>query len=97
VNPGSRSRFGPPQLNLAELKLLTDDQLMVQLQEGVNDALAVLFERYHRIRRYSPGRRSRRTYTPSRLASVPGTHEAQDAVLLAHVQPPQQESIRRRN
>jgi RNA polymerase sigma-70 factor (ECF subfamily) len=49
VNPGSRSRFGPPQLNLAELKLLTDDQLMVQLQEGVNDALAVLFERYHRL------------------------------------------------
>ena len=49
MNPGSRSRFGPPQPNLAELKLLTDDQLMVQLQEGVNDALAVLFERYHRL------------------------------------------------
>jgi RNA polymerase sigma-70 factor, ECF subfamily len=49
VNPGSRSRFGPPQPNLAELKLLTDDQLMVQLQAGVNDALAVLFERYHRL------------------------------------------------
>jgi RNA polymerase sigma-70 factor, ECF subfamily len=49
VNPGSRSRFGPPQPNLAELKLLTDDQLMVQLQDGVNDALAVLFERYHRL------------------------------------------------
>jgi RNA polymerase sigma-70 factor (ECF subfamily) len=49
VNPGSRSRFGPPDPNLAELKLLTDDQLMVQLQAGVNDALAVLFERYHRL------------------------------------------------
>ena len=49
MNSGSRSRFGPPQPNLAELKLLTDDQLMVQLQEGVNDALAVLFERYHRL------------------------------------------------
>ena len=49
MNPGSRSRFGPPQPNLAELKLLTDDQLMVHLQEGVNDALAVLFERYHRL------------------------------------------------
>jgi RNA polymerase sigma-70 factor, ECF subfamily len=49
VNPGSRSRFGPPQPNLAELNLLTDDQLMVQLQAGVHDALAVLFERYHRL------------------------------------------------
>jgi RNA polymerase sigma-70 factor, ECF subfamily len=49
VNPGSHSRFGPPQPNLAELKQLTDDQLMVQLQAGVNDALAVLFERYHRL------------------------------------------------
>jgi RNA polymerase sigma-70 factor (ECF subfamily) len=49
VNPGSRSTFGPPRLNLGELKLLTDDQLMVHLQEGVNDALAVLFERYHRL------------------------------------------------
>jgi RNA polymerase sigma-70 factor (ECF subfamily) len=49
VTSGSRSRFGPPQPNLAELKLLTDDQLMVQLQAGVNDALAVLFERYHRL------------------------------------------------
>ena len=49
MNPGSHSRFGPPQPNLSELKLLTDDQLMVQLQAGVNDALAVLFERYHRL------------------------------------------------
>jgi RNA polymerase sigma-70 factor, ECF subfamily len=49
VNPGSPSRFGPPQPGLAELKLLTDDQLMVQLQAGVNDALAILFERYHRL------------------------------------------------
>jgi RNA polymerase sigma-70 factor (ECF subfamily) len=49
MNSGSRSRFGPGQPNLADLKLLTDDQLMVQLQGGVNDALAVLFERYHRL------------------------------------------------
>ena len=34
---------------LAELKLMADDQLMVQLQDGVNDALAVLFERYNRL------------------------------------------------
>jgi hypothetical protein len=44
VNPGSRSRFGSPPPGLAELKVLTDDQLMVQLQAGVNDALAVLFD-----------------------------------------------------
>src|ERR1700728_3795841 len=37
------------RLNLAELKLLTDQQLVVQLQDGVKDALAVLFERYHRL------------------------------------------------
>jgi RNA polymerase sigma-70 factor, ECF subfamily len=49
VNPGSRSRFGPPQPTPAELKLLTDDQLMAQLEGGANDALAVLFERYHRL------------------------------------------------
>ena len=48
MNPGSSSRSGPYH-NLAELKLLTDDQLMIQLQDGINDALAVLFERYHRL------------------------------------------------
>src|SRR5271170_1335408 len=40
---------GAAQPTLAELKLLTDDQLMVQLQGGVNDALAVLFDRYQRL------------------------------------------------
>jgi len=49
VNPGNYSRSGAAQPNLAELKLLTDDQLMVQLRDGVNDALAVLFERYQRL------------------------------------------------
>ena len=49
MNPGSRSKLGSPQPNLAALKLLTDDQLMIQLRAGVNDALAVLFERYHRL------------------------------------------------
>jgi RNA polymerase sigma-70 factor (ECF subfamily) len=43
------SRFGVTYPTVAELKPLTDDQLMVQLQAGVNDALAVLFERYHRM------------------------------------------------
>jgi RNA polymerase sigma-70 factor, ECF subfamily len=49
VKAESRPRFGATRADLAELKLLTDDQLMVQLQAGVNDALAVLFERYHRL------------------------------------------------
>jgi RNA polymerase sigma-70 factor, ECF subfamily len=49
VNPAARSRSGTPQPVLTELKLLTDDQLMVELQAGVNDALAVLFDRYHRL------------------------------------------------
>ena len=49
MNPGSRSRVGSPPPGLAELKVLTDNQLMVQLQAGVNDALAVLFERHHRL------------------------------------------------
>ena len=43
------ARVGTTQLNLAELKLLTDQQLMVQLKDGHNDALAILFERYHRL------------------------------------------------
>jgi RNA polymerase sigma-70 factor, ECF subfamily len=49
VNPGIHSRSGAARPSLAALKLLTDDQLMVQLQDGVNDALAVLFERYQRL------------------------------------------------
>ena len=49
LNPENYSRSGAAQPTLAELKLLADDQLMVQLQDGVNDALAVLFERYQRL------------------------------------------------
>jgi RNA polymerase sigma-70 factor (ECF subfamily) len=48
-NPGNYSRSGAAQPTLADLKLLTDEQLMVHLQDGVNDALAVLFERYQRL------------------------------------------------
>jgi RNA polymerase sigma-70 factor (ECF subfamily) len=48
VNPLTHSRSGPTP-SLAELRQLTDDQLMVRLQAGVNDALAVLFERYQRL------------------------------------------------
>jgi RNA polymerase sigma-70 factor, ECF subfamily len=47
VNPETDS--GATQPTLSQLKSLTDDQLMVRLQEGVNDALAVLFERYQRL------------------------------------------------
>jgi RNA polymerase sigma-70 factor (ECF subfamily) len=49
VIPGNYSRSGATQPTLAELKLLTDGQLMSQMQDGVNDALAVLFERYQRL------------------------------------------------
>ena len=47
-NPGI-SGPGAAQPSLAELKLSTDNQLMVQLRNGVNDALAVLFDRYQRL------------------------------------------------
>jgi RNA polymerase sigma-70 factor (ECF subfamily) len=47
VNSGTDS--GTIQPTLAQLTLLTDDELMARLQEGVNDALAVLFERYQRL------------------------------------------------
>jgi RNA polymerase sigma-70 factor (ECF subfamily) len=49
VNPGIYSRSGAAQPSLADLKLLTDERLMILLQDGVNDALAVLFERYQRL------------------------------------------------
>jgi RNA polymerase sigma-70 factor (ECF subfamily) len=37
----------PP--TLSELKNLSDDELMAHLQNGCNDALAVLFDRYYRL------------------------------------------------
>lgn len=49
VNSDSDRRSAAPRPSLADLKLLTDEKLMVQLQGGTNDALAVLFERYHRL------------------------------------------------
>jgi RNA polymerase sigma-70 factor (ECF subfamily) len=49
LDPGTHSKVGTSSPGLAELRHLTDDQLMSQLQAGVNDALAVLFERYHRL------------------------------------------------
>ena len=49
VYPGIHSRSGSAKPGLVELKLLTDEQLMVELQDGVDDALALLFERYQRL------------------------------------------------
>jgi RNA polymerase sigma-70 factor (ECF subfamily) len=49
VDSGMHPRLGATYPSLAELKLMADDQLMVQLRAGVNDALAVLFERYNRL------------------------------------------------
>jgi RNA polymerase sigma-70 factor (ECF subfamily) len=45
-SPFSRS-VQPP--TLSKLKGLNDGQLMAQLQAGCNDALAILFDRYHRL------------------------------------------------
>lgn len=45
-SPFSRS-VQPP--TLSKLKGLNDGELMTQLQAGRNDALAVLFDRYHRL------------------------------------------------
>ena len=44
--PFTRGQHPP---TYAELERLSDDQLMAQLQGGCNDALAVLFDRYHRL------------------------------------------------
>jgi RNA polymerase sigma-70 factor (ECF subfamily) len=49
MHPETRLRLGITYPTLAELNRMTDDQLMVQLLAGVNDALAVLFERHHRL------------------------------------------------
>lgn len=37
----------PP--SFTELKVLSDEELMARLQGGCNDALAILFDRYHRL------------------------------------------------
>jgi RNA polymerase sigma-70 factor (ECF subfamily) len=47
VDPGTFAAAAQP--TLAQLKLLTDDELMAQLEGGANDALAVLYERYQRL------------------------------------------------
>jgi hypothetical protein len=36
-------------LSFAELKSLTDGESMARLQAGCNDALTILFDRYHRL------------------------------------------------
>jgi RNA polymerase sigma-70 factor, ECF subfamily len=49
VVSGDDFKFGSAQPSLAELRRSTDEQLMLQLNDGVNDALAVLFERYQHL------------------------------------------------
>src|SRR5260370_37293337 len=39
----------PPMLSYGESVLLSDELLMVHLGQGHSDALAVLFDRYHRL------------------------------------------------
>ncbi len=46
---GSPKTSGLHSSSLAQLERLTDDQLMAELKAGHNDALAVLFDRYHRL------------------------------------------------
>jgi RNA polymerase sigma-70 factor (ECF subfamily) len=45
----SASEKSPPPMSYAELAKLTDEGVMVRLQLGQHDALAVLFDRYHRL------------------------------------------------
>lgn len=47
MNVSAQSKIGTAYPDLAELRRLSDDQLMNQLRSGVDDALAILFERYH--------------------------------------------------
>ena len=46
---GNQKEYPVAQPTLSQLKSLTDEQLMLWLQEGAHDALAVLFERYQRL------------------------------------------------
>jgi RNA polymerase sigma-70 factor, ECF subfamily len=41
--------IGPRRIPYAQLVLMSDDALMLQLKEGNGGALAVLFDRYHRL------------------------------------------------
>ncbi len=46
---GSPKTSGFQLSSLAQLERLNDDRLLSELQAGNNDALAVLFDRYHRL------------------------------------------------
>ena len=43
------SLLSSPRRSYVELERLSDDQLMASMQAGCDDALAVLFDRYHRL------------------------------------------------
>jgi len=49
MDPVSPFAGGQLRPKYAELERLSDDQLMARLQAGCHDALAVLFDRYHRL------------------------------------------------
>jgi RNA polymerase sigma-70 factor (ECF subfamily) len=49
LDPVLPSARGQLPLTYAELERLSDDQLLAKLQAGCHDALAVLFDRYHRL------------------------------------------------
>jgi RNA polymerase sigma-70 factor (ECF subfamily) len=49
MDPVSPFADGQLRPTYAELERLSDDQLMARLQSGCHDALAVLFDRYHRL------------------------------------------------
>jgi RNA polymerase sigma-70 factor (ECF subfamily) len=49
LGPAIDSKSGAARPSLVELRRLTDDELMLQLNDGINDALAVLFERYQHL------------------------------------------------
>ena len=49
MNPALPIKHASEQPTLVQLKRLADDELMGSLQAGNHDALAVLFDRYHRL------------------------------------------------
>jgi RNA polymerase sigma-70 factor, ECF subfamily len=46
---GPNSRADGQALSLAQLRALSDEQLIAKLRDGYGDALAILFDRYHKL------------------------------------------------
>jgi RNA polymerase sigma-70 factor (ECF subfamily) len=49
MKPDAQSICEPCGLTLAQLRRLTDEEVMAHVQAGHDDALSVLFDRYHRL------------------------------------------------